>query len=93
MAEKVTGKKPFIFKRIFRAIVRFFKDTRGEVKKVVWPSRKQVRNNFLVVCVFVVLCAALIIALDLLFGWTLQGVIGLAESVAANAASSSLPTV
>lgn len=27
---------------------RFFKDLRSEVKKVVWPSRKQVLNNTVV---------------------------------------------
>ena len=71
MAEKSvsTKKKPNIFVRFGKTIVRFFRDTRGEMKKVVWPSRKQVWNNFLVVCVFVVACALFIFLLDLLFTW------------------------
>ena len=54
-----------------RAIVRFFKDTKGEMKKVVWPTRKQVRNNFVVVMVFLILCSLLVFGLDLLFNWGL----------------------
>ena len=26
-------------------ISRFFKDLRGEMKKIVWPSKKQIINN------------------------------------------------
>ena len=39
MAE--TAKKPNIFQRWARS----FKDMRGEMKKVVWPTKKQVINN------------------------------------------------
>ena len=42
-AEKVKAKKPKsdkpnIFVRAWKAIVRFFKDLRGETKKIVWPD-------------------------------------------------------
>ncbi len=67
MADKTANKKPNFFVRIARAISRFFRDTRGEMKKVVWPSRKQVTNNFIVVAVFVVACAVFIFALDFVF--------------------------
>ena len=43
MAE--TAKKPNIFQRWARS----FKDMRGEMKKVVWPTKKQVINNTLIV--------------------------------------------
>lgn len=76
MAEK-SAKKPNIFKRIGGAIVRFFRDTKSEMKKIVWPSAKQVRNNFIVVIVFVLLAAVLIFALDFVFGWLLDFVIHL----------------
>ena len=33
-------KKPGFFKRIASGIKRFFKDTKSELKKVVWPSKK-----------------------------------------------------
>ncbi len=69
MADKTANKKPNFFVRIGKAISRFFRDTRGEMKKVVWPSRKQVTNNFIVVAVFVVACAIFIFALDFVFNW------------------------
>lgn len=78
MAEKAVKKKPNILVRMGKAISRFFRDTRGEMKKVVWPSRKQVRNNFIVVAVFVVFCAAFIFLLDFVFSWLLGLVVQLA---------------
>jgi preprotein translocase subunit SecE len=69
MAEKTAKKKPNILARIGKGIVRFFRDTRGEIKKVVWPNRSQVLNNCIVVAVFVLVCAVLIFGLDLLFNW------------------------
>ncbi|MDL2293115.1 preprotein translocase subunit SecE [Ruminococcaceae bacterium OttesenSCG-928-D13] len=74
MAEKTT-KKPNFLVRAGRAIARFFKDTRGEMKKVVWPSRKQVWNNFLVVMGFVIICAVLIAGLDFLFAQIFRGIV------------------
>ncbi|NLW78278.1 MAG: preprotein translocase subunit SecE [Ruminococcaceae bacterium] len=81
MAEKSVKKKPNILVRMGRGIVRFFRDTRGELKKVVWPSRKQVLNNFLVVVVFVVLAAVFIFLLDLLFNWLLNLLINLGTAL------------
>lgn len=77
MAEKAAKKKPNIFVRIGRGISRFFRDTKGEMKKVVWPSKKQVLNNFIVVLVFVVLCAVLIGLLDFVFTWGVTKIIDL----------------
>ena len=51
MAE--TAKKPNIFQRWARS----FKDMRGEMKKVVWPTKKQVINYTLIVLAVVVVCA------------------------------------
>ena len=76
MADKA-AKKQNIFKRMGRAVIRFFKDTRGEMKKVVWPSAKQVRNNFLVVVAFVLFASIFIVALDFLFSHLLGFVVNL----------------
>lgn len=81
MAEKA-AKKPNIFVRMSRGISRFFRDTRGEMKKVVWPSRKQVWNNLLVVLAFSLVMALFIFGLDLLFNWLLGIVINLGKTVA-----------
>ena len=48
--KKPAAKKPGVFKRIFN----FFKGMRSELKKVTWPSFRQVVNNTLVVLVVVI---------------------------------------
>jgi preprotein translocase subunit SecE len=52
-------------------IVKFFKEVKSEMKKVVWPSRKQVTNNTLIVLAVVVLVGLVIWVLDLLFQYGL----------------------
>ena len=49
-------KKENWFKRTLGAIGRYFRELRSELKKVVWPTPKQVLKNALVVlaCVVVV---------------------------------------
>lgn len=44
------------FKAIGAKITRSFRDLKSEVQKIVWPSKKQVVNNTLIViaCVLVV---------------------------------------
>jgi preprotein translocase subunit SecE len=42
MAEKESTSK---FKTRLKNIGKFFKDIRGELKKVIWPTRKQLVNN------------------------------------------------
>ena len=46
-------KKPGFFKRIASGIKRFFKDTKSELTKVVWPSKKTVHNTGIVIVVLV----------------------------------------
>lgn len=72
MAE-AKAKKPNFFKKIGK----FFSDVVSEMKKIVWPSRKQTLNNTLAVTVIVVLCAVVIVALDLAFGGILELLINL----------------
>lgn len=47
--------------------VKFLRSTKSELKKIVWPTWKQVCNKTLIVIVFVVIFAILIALLDLLF--------------------------
>ena len=49
-------KKENWFKRTWGAICRYFRELRSELKKVVWPTPKQVFKNTLIVlaCVLVV---------------------------------------
>ena len=48
-------------------IVRFFKEVKSEMKKVVWPSRKQLVNNTLIVIAVVVLIGVVIAIFDAIF--------------------------
>ena len=52
-------------KGLFKRIGRGFRDTRGEMKKVVWPSRKQAINNTVIVLVFMAIMTAIIGLFDL----------------------------
>ena len=49
-------KKENWFVRTFKAIGRYFRELRSELKKVVWPTPQQVLKNTLIVgaCVLVV---------------------------------------
>jgi len=42
-----------------------FKDTKAELKKVVWPTKKQIINNTVWVLVLVVMVAAVVLGIDL----------------------------
>ena len=53
MAE--VNKKPNIFVRMGTGLSRWFREMKSELKKVVWPSGKQLVNNTIVgiiVCLF-----------------------------------------
>ena len=45
-----------------------FKDTRAELKKVVWPTKKQIVNNTVWVLVLVILVAVVVLGID----WVLK---------------------
>ena len=75
MADK-SVKKPGFFAKVkgfFARIGKYFRDTRSELKKVVWPTKEQTRNNTVVVIAVVIIAAIFMIAVDAIFG----GIIGL----------------
>lgn len=45
----------------------FFKDFKAELKKVIWPTPKQVANNTTAVITIVLLTAVIVFVLDLAF--------------------------
>lgn len=49
---------------LFARIGRYFRDMKGEVKKVVWPAKKQIVNNTAVVIVTVIIAAIVIGGFD-----------------------------
>ncbi len=56
-------KKPGVFTRI----KDWFVDMKAELKRVVWPSFAKVRQNTLIVLIFVLIVGAVIWILDWLF--------------------------
>ena len=61
MGENV--KKDGIFRRIGKAV----KGVRSEFKKVVWPTKKQLVNNTLIVIAALIIIGLVIFGLDTLF--------------------------
>ena len=53
-------------------IKEYFKGIRSEVKKVVWPTKKTVVNNTLVVLAFIIFTGVFVGAFDTLTGWLLK---------------------
>ena len=56
-------------------MVRYFKDVKAEMKKVVWPSFAKVRQNTLIVLIYVFLVGIVIWLLDMLFTWGMSLII------------------
>ena len=67
----MNDKKPGFFARI----KNWFVDMKAEFKRVVWPSFKKIRQNTLIVLIFVLVVGAIIWILDWLFGWGLKTLI------------------
>ncbi len=64
MAEANAAKKS---RNPFKAIAKYFREAKSEMKKVVWPGRKQVINNTLVVIAAVLIIGIFIWVLDAIF--------------------------
>ena len=58
------AKKTNIFKRIGKAIAKFFKDLKGETKKIVWPGRQMVIKSTGIVLAAILVIGAGIWILD-----------------------------
>lgn len=63
-AVKKDDTKPGFFKRIGK----WFREMKSELKKVVWPSGKQLVNNTLVVLVSVLIVGVIVCLFDMLAG-------------------------
>ncbi len=57
-------KKENWFKRTFGAIRRYFRELRSELKKVVWPTPKQVAKNTVIVALCVLFVGVFIWVFD-----------------------------
>ena len=55
---------------------KWFREMRSELKKVVWPSKNDVKTNTITVIVVVLVAAVVLILLDLIFGGAIHLMIG-----------------
>ena len=62
------AKKKNWFARAWGAICRYFRELRSELKKVVWPTPKQVLKNTLIVLACVIIVGLFIWAFDFVAG-------------------------
>lgn len=75
------GKKSNIFVRMGKAIAKFFKDEKGECKKIVWPDRKTVLKSTAVVLVVVAILCVVLWLVDTGLSEGVKALIHLAEKV------------
>jgi preprotein translocase subunit SecE len=78
MADK-TGKKESFFVRMSNGVSKFFRDTKSEIKKIVWPTPQSVFKNTGVVLVTIILIGLFVFGLDT----ALTKLLGLIMNVAA----------
>ncbi len=87
-ADKKKEKKPAnpngnVFVRAGKAIKKFCKDLKGEIKKITWPGAKTVLKSTLIVLAVVAVCGLVIFGIDTL----LSKGISLLQDAAKNLAS------
>ncbi|MDR2099007.1 MAG: preprotein translocase subunit SecE [Rickettsiales bacterium] len=52
--------------------MKFFSEVKEEIRKVVWPTKKETVNGAIMVFVFSMIFAAFFFAVDWLFTWLLS---------------------
>ena len=82
MADKTENKPGFVarakaaVKNFGARVSKFFRVTKSELNKVVWPSKADVKTNTIVVLITVAVAAVVMILLDAIFGGILGLIIG-----------------
>ena len=74
---KNAEKKPNFFVRVWKKICKFFSDVKGEMKKVVWTPKEELQKNTKLVLATIVVVAAAIAVVDVLFSWIINSIAGL----------------
>ncbi len=74
---KKADKKPNFFVRAWRKLVKLFKDVAGEMKKVVWTSKDELKKSTKLVLVTVVAIGLAIAVVDSCFSWIINSIAGL----------------
>lgn len=76
MAENTGASKTSKLDKARKNFIRFFKDIRTELKKVIWPTRQQLTNNTVTVLLTCLVVGAVIWVADFVLmkivEWTLK---------------------
>lgn len=77
-AEKKQAGKPAKEKKpsVFARIGKWFRELKGECKKIVWPTREQTTNNTIVVLVVCAIIGVFIWVLDAILQLGISALIG-----------------
>jgi preprotein translocase subunit SecE len=59
--------RPNVLSRLFAPLVRFVREVFAELRKVIWPTRKELLTYTAVVIVFVSVITAIVVGLDYVF--------------------------
>jgi preprotein translocase, secE subunit len=59
--------------------MQFFRQVKQEIKKVTWPTRKEVVQTSIMVIVIVAIAAAFFFVVDQFFGWAVKSIFGLGD--------------
>ena len=76
-SSKSQEKKPNAFKTLANKLVKFLKDTKGELKKVVWTSKTEVWKSFQLVIATVVAVSVAIAVIDYVSSLVINTIAGL----------------
>ncbi|MBQ8662199.1 MAG: preprotein translocase subunit SecE [Alphaproteobacteria bacterium] len=57
--------------------IQFFRQVKQEVKKVTWPTKKEVVQTSIMVLVIVAVAATFFFFVDQFFGWAVKLIFGL----------------
>ncbi len=68
MADSAVQKKPGFIARV----KRFYKDIKGEFKKIVWPSKAQIINNTSIVIIVVLISALFVGCFDIVTSYLIK---------------------
>jgi preprotein translocase subunit SecE len=61
---------------IFGRLFRFFREVVAELRKVIWPTRKELLTYATVVIIFVTIMLTIVASLDAAFAWSVLKVFG-----------------
>ena len=75
--KKRPNKKPFFLVRMFKNLGKLFKDVAGEMKKVVWTPKDELKKSTKLVLIAVVAVGLSIAVVDTFFSWIINSIAGL----------------